>query len=311
MLIPFEKWHGCKNDFILIWITETEGDIFLDVVKRKAPWLCSKNGDGVGADGVLVLHHKRKEDPHVDRVTIINSDGSIAQNCGNGLRCATASVLKRMDQLMVEHPQSMELGVGNSKVICSVLQGASELRIPHIAVEMPDVLVDSQIPEYPELKKECEELLKKFPMQQEQFFLVDVGNPHLVLFGAHGDKQKMLQFGKEAQKMRKGDGINVHFATQKELTAKDTALAKNVLGEQIVELYDVFVWERGVGPTPACGTGACAVAAAVYQQGMTERTGWIGIDMPGGRLYVRQPTEDDSVRLAGPSEFVFAGQLDL
>jgi len=312
MFIPFEKWHGCKNDFLVTWITPNEGDIFLDVLKRKAPFLCSKAGDGIGADGILVLHHGRKDDPYADKLTIINADGSIAKNCGNGLRCAAASILWRIGGVTKDVPDSLELDVEGQKIICRLMEGASSsLEVSYFAVEMPSIKLNKELSWNDEARKECEDLLNNHKIKFDQIHLCEIGNPHLVVMCSAWDIEKWMPFAKEAQSVRKGDGINVHFVNALTVTAKDETSTKNVLGEALVELHKVWVWERGVGPTQACGTGACAVAASIYQEGFTERDGWIGIDMPGGRLFVKQDEEGGTVQLAGPTEFVFEGQIEI
>ncbi|MCX6116507.1 MAG: hypothetical protein NT027_03125, partial [Proteobacteria bacterium] len=119
-------------------------------------------------------------------------------------------------------------------------------------------------------------------------------------------------FGKPMQSPDYGDGYNVHIIESLELSDQDLQRAKKDLGDlHLSELYRVFPWERGVGPTQSCGTGACAVAAAILNLGFTVRSSWIAIDMPGGRLYVKQDQEDGPVILAGPASFVFAGTIEI
>ena len=93
MQLKFEKWHGCLNDFAVVWITEADGDVVMNSLKRQAVQLCDRHA-GIGADGLLILHVKNAGDLTPTKLTIINSDGSIAKNCGNGIRCAASAVLK-------------------------------------------------------------------------------------------------------------------------------------------------------------------------------------------------------------------------
>ena len=113
------------------------------------------------------------------------------------------------------------------------------------------------------------------------------------------------------QSSRHGDGINVHIANSYDIQDGDLQKARRDIGEPIGELLKVFPWERGVGATQACGTGACAVGVVALESGLIERSDWIGIDMPGGRLYVKQANAGDEVILAGPTAFVFSGSLEI
>ena len=80
MLVPFEKWHGCKNDFIVVWLEPQAKEVFQSLQKR-ASQICARDGAGVGADGILVLHQDSRNDLQPATMTIINKDGSLAANC--------------------------------------------------------------------------------------------------------------------------------------------------------------------------------------------------------------------------------------
>src|SRR6476620_5995215 len=102
MELEFEKWHGNKNDFILTWFVHDQ--VTFEALRREAPALCNRDGSGIGADGILVLHVQTKRDVMPTQLTIINSDGSLAETCGNGIRCAALSILTRH----WEHTPSLE-----------------------------------------------------------------------------------------------------------------------------------------------------------------------------------------------------------
>ena len=107
------------------------------------------------------------------------------------------------------------------------------------------------------------------------------------------------------------DGINVHIVCPKEVTDEDKTLSSNRLGIDIEDLYEVWTWERGAGLTQACGSGASSVAALLWQKGECSRSDWVGVDMPGGRLYLKQEEDDDPITMAGPGEYVARGFLDV
>jgi diaminopimelate epimerase len=121
----------------------------------------------------------------------------------------------------------------------------------------------------------------------------------------------MLALGPKLQTSPHWDGINVHIISPTSITDKDHGRARNDLGGEISEIYRAYVWERGAGETLACGSGAVAIAASALQTGLVERSQWIAIDMPGGRLYVKQEQDDEPAMLAGPAMFVFRGTITI
>ena len=124
MILKFEKWHGAKNDFILTWLLGDD-DVIFDSLVRQAPTLCARDGSGVAADGLLVMHISDREQVFADRLSIINSDGSLAETCGNGIRCAALSTLKRHRYF---NPRGVHPGfVLFSAVVDSRIAGYSEL----------------------------------------------------------------------------------------------------------------------------------------------------------------------------------------
>jgi diaminopimelate epimerase len=315
MFKKIEKWHGCKNDFIVIWISQAEGDVVLDSLRRLAPGLCRRDGSGIGADGILVLQSKLKTSLFPESLTIINSDGSIAGNCGNGIRCAATSIRRRnlTEGNGEEFPEAIELTVAGRQIICRFLDEGQKIDQGFVAVEMGIAAIGSENPWHPDAKKEVARVGNDLgiPGLGHEFNTCEIGNRHLVFFLEDADRAQALKVGPALQKSAFWDGINVHLCRAVSPTAEDHALAKKILGGKISELYRVFVWERGAGETQACGSGACAVAAASFATGLVDRNDWIAIDMPGGRLYCKQDEAGAPVTLAGPAQFVFEGLLEI
>jgi diaminopimelate epimerase len=139
----------------------------------------------------------------------------------------------------------------------------------------------------------------------------EIGNPHIVVTTDGATRDLMLQLGPALQKSDAWDGVNVHVARAQPIADRDRARAGAELGQELTELLQVFVWERGAGETMACGSGACAVAALALGSGLVDRDGVVGIDMPGGRLYVKHLSSDEPALLSGPATFVFAGKLTI
>src|SRR5205809_607514 len=139
MFLDFEKWHGARNDFIVVWISDADGEIVEGSLKRQAIALCDRRS-GVGADGILILRGKKREDLTPDRLAIVNSDGSLAANCGNGLRVAALSVLKRHRELgnPKELPEAVSFRIttdpGGDEKVCRFLRPSGPW--PLVAVEM-------------------------------------------------------------------------------------------------------------------------------------------------------------------------------
>ena len=238
MKIDFQKWHGCRNDFIVIEYDKFEG---LANVQKHAQEICQRDGSGIGADGILAI---KPQDKYAD-LTIINSDGSLAANCGNGLRCAAAYY----------HQKS-----GAQQISFKVMKDT-------ITVSKVGDLYAVDMPKFKSFDENHKRLIQNecdFEILDEQF--VDLGNPHLIL-----PPQKMAswEFFKFAQKIQSVQGgINIH-------------LIENIDQSNPPKLK-VLVYERGAGATKACGTGACAVAKW-YQHSHPELSDF-NIEMPGGTL---------------------------
>lgn len=315
MELNFEKWHGCQNDFILIW-TEAD-DITLRSIERQAVKLCSRHGDGIGADGIILLHVKSSRDTESSQVTIINSDGSLAATCGNGLRCAAASTLNRIRKLSSSSdiPEGLVLNLGDHSIPCRFL-GRGKLKSaqnPYVAVTMgiPDVEKRQQLqPLAISAVKAAESTLQLngFSANVNSF---NIQNNHIVIQSDHASRAALLKLGPALQKSPYWDGINVHLVRNKDLSDTDISNSKQILDSPIAELYEAFVWERGAEETRACGSGACAIGSLALSSGFVERHQWVGIDMPGGRLFVKHETDEDPVILAGPTQFVFKGTVEI
>lgn len=311
MFIDFEKWHGTKNDFVVTWIADTD-DLILGSLKRQAVAICDRH-TGVGGDGILVLHTKQRGDLNPERLTIINSDGSIAKNCGNGLRCAALSILKAHLESGNPHeiPEACELEVEGVPILCRFLDNKTLKTL--VAVEMPVAKSGGDVSWGAAALKAADAHMAGIGLSKKDYQLevCDLGNPHLVVSTEQATRDLMLRIGPQLQDKCGIDGINVHVVRPADMKDAEKADAKRQLGDSVSELYKMYVWERGAGETMACGTGACAVAVSALSSGLTERSEWIAVDMPGGRVFVKQENPEEPVTLAGPATFVFAGKLEI
>ena len=278
-MLRFVKYHGLGNDFVLVnGLTAT-----VSLGTKEAIHLCDRHF-GVGADGVILALPSTQADC---RMQLINSDGSEAEMCGNGLRCLAQFVwdegLIRQVEMTVETPVGIKrprLHVEGERVVeVSVQMGK-----PHwLAHDVPTTLVPSNAPAI------------DVPLQVEDVTwnvtALNTGVPHCVIF---------VPDVKEVDWRSLGPRIEQHPAFPQRT---------NVMFTQIIARDHLRVrpWERGAGPTMACGTGACAAAVAAVLTGRAERE--VRVTLPGGVLQIQWDKETDEINMTGPAERVFVGQV--
>lgn len=221
---------------------------------------------GVGADGVLVV--SPSNEGARARMAVINADGSTPEMCGNGLRCVVLHLARRS-----------ELSQGE----LLVQTGAGPL---HCAIERDGerALVTTEIG----VGTLLGEVVHPIDGQDCTFARISTGNPHAVCFRDPISDTLLDQVGPELSARIEG-GVNVEIATQSNATT-----------------LQVHVWERGVGRTLACGTGAAATVIAAVQQGRCPRGEPVTVHLPGGPLEITVDARD-SATLRGPAEWVYSG----
>ncbi len=267
-ILSFEKMHGLGNDFIML-----ERRFLPNGVdeKKLAIQLCDRNF-GIGADGIIIVDLSPSRD--ADFVwEYINSDGSYAEMCGNGMRCFAKYVFEK--------------GFTDERTF-KVLTRAG-LIVPTIEID-GTVTVDIGIPLLPKTIKET----IKAGDKDFTYTYIETGNPHCVIFFDEDiDPLIFNTYGPILEKHSNfPKGVNVEFAYVKnrnEINCK--------------------VWERGCGPTLACGTGACATVIASNLNGLTDEKA--SINLPGGRLDITWNKDTNHVFLNGPADFVFIGNYNL
>lgn len=303
MDVTFEKWHACHNDFLIVRLKHYQKELYQALLKQ-ASKLCLRSAAGVGADGVLILTDPKDPDQEEIELTIVNSDGSIAQNCGNGIRCAA---LYAFGQAQAEYKHSAEhmglLVAGQSKQVRLVDSRKSlvavQMGVPRFQLENEwhQALVDQL--------GEAEGLLKELSV--DRFTSVELGNKHVVLFGKNHDKELFCRVGQILQGFNQNEGINVHLIEEMELPEGAPQLVRG----KLQEAYQMQSFERGVGYSLACGSGACSVARSVFEDGLLDRSGYLAIKMPGGYVYVQQEENDEDILMIGSAQRVFVGSIDL
>ncbi len=283
MKVNFFKMHGLGNDFIMINDLKEKIKNYKNLAKK----VCDRHF-GIGADGIILIQNSQKVEADF-KMKIFNPDGSEAEMCGNGIRCFAHYLhindLTDKKALAIEtlagliKLEIIELGPYNSTVKVNMGKPEYSLESLHIDKKLIDANINKLF-NYPLKVKEKEYILNG----------ASTGNPHVVIYVNNLDKINVKKLGPKLEEhplFKKG--TNVEFA---EIIDKDK--------------INVKVWERGVGATLACGTGACATAAVSITQNRVEKD--VQINLPGGPLQIYQ-NEKDEMMMTGPSTFVFKGEI--
>ena len=273
--LSFAKYEGLGNDFIVVDGLHAEVcGLDRDVVTL----LCDRHR-GIGADGVLLVGQKNGQ----PFMTIHNADGSEPEMCGNGLRCVALYVNEKKltvgDVFVIDTPAGPHT--------CRLLDDASL-----VEVQMREVSYD---PKSLPLNASAPWIEEEISVGGHTFHAtaLSIGNPHVVIFEAFlPDDQRVIGHALEHDP-RFPRGVNVNFAT--------------VQGASL----NLRVWERGVGFTEACGTGACATAAAAVKTGRLSNKEPIELRLPGGIVSVRVRSEGEPLSMTGPARHVFSGAMTL
>lgn len=275
MLVQFSKMHGLGNDFVVI--DNVTQNIFLS--REQISKLADRHL-GIGFDQLLMV--EPPYDPDVDfHYRIFNADGSEVEQCGNGARCFGRFV--RMKGL-----------TNKSEISVSTKKGVIQIRLEaegQVNVDMgAPILEPSEIP-FRANKQEITYILRA---EEQTFFVgaVSMGNPHCVMLVDDVASAPVQETGSLLTKFERfPEGANIGFL---QITDSNTAKLR--------------VFERGVGETQACGTGACAAAVwGILQEKLKSPA---RIELPGGSLEISwQPGE--SLWMRGPAEHVFDGQFSL
>jgi diaminopimelate epimerase len=276
-VIPFTKYQGLGNDFVLIDNRAQSEPMFSPEQARQ---VCDRNF-GVGGDGVIFLLPSTSQ-PHAMR--IFNNDGSEAQMCGNGIRCL-AKFMRELDIPTEEGGYAIETKAGLIVPRFEGEQVTVDMGLPRLsAEEIPTTLVATG--------EKVLNLPLPEPWSRFKVTTVSMGNPHAVIFVDDLNTVELAQWGPAIESHPAfPERINVHFV--------------QVLNPTHLK---VKVWERGAGPTLACGTGACAIlVAAVLNQKAEKRA---TVELPGGPLEI-QWHDNNHVFMTGPAQRVFVGQLEV
>ncbi len=276
MQIRFAKMHGLGNDFMVVDGITQRLELDAELIRR---W--SDRHTGVGFDQLLVVEPPTEPDADFF-YRIYNADGSQAEQCGNGARCLAAFV--RREQLT--RADAITLQTVNGRLDVRVLDDASaEVQFDPPQLEPAAIGFDAE----PGANGPCHQL--QVGDRMVQLVPVGVGNPHAVLFVDDISDAPVTTLGPLIERHERfRDGVNVGFC--------------QVVDRRFMRLR---VFERGVGETRACGSGACAaVVAARLTERVDER---VKVSLTGGKLHIRWQGNGQPITMTGPTALVFEGQI--
>ena len=272
----FSKMHGAGNDFVVLDLRDGRDP--------PSPALCRALADrhrGVGCDQILTIEPSASD--AVARYGIYNADGSTAGQCGNGARCVAAWLRRDGETRGAPLPDRFEVDSPAGRHAVEFTEGGR-------------VRLDMGRPDF----EPAHVPLAGFSRADEyhlapqglsvRFGAVSMGNPHAVVRVDDVDRAPVDTVGPGLQRNPAfPDSVNVGFA-------------------QVVDRgrLRLRVYERGVGETLACGSGACAAAVVAMRRGWVDRT--VDVELPGGTLRIDWPHDDATIAMTGPAAFVFEGE---
>lgn len=273
MTIPFTKMQGLGNDFVVIDTIRQAVDLSAPLIKKMAD-----RHFGIGFDQLLMVEAAKR--PEADfEYRIFNADGSEVSQCGNGARCVGRYLWEN------KLASAARINLGTKDRILEVhVQPDSQISvnmgIPLFEPEQIPFLVTEQAQSYP----------LTINNQVLDISVVNVGNPHAVLKVADINQVAVDQIGSKIEShpffpLR----VNVGFVEY-----VDRAQIR------------LRVFERGVGETLACGSGACAAVSVGRQLGQLEQE--VLVELMGGKLKINWPGEGQAIWMTGTAEFVFRGE---
>lgn len=285
-LLPFWKMHGAGNDFVVV---QTD---LLDVTDEQWGALAQRVCDrhlGVGADGLILVQPSTVADR---KMRIFNADGSDGVMCVNGIRCFVKFSFDRGLVASSDGAMTVETGPGVVPCVASFASDGTVERV-RVAVAVPDLrpeAVGVAIEQAPPVTSLPVTTSDAQGDSVQHVALVSMGNPHAIQFiPGSPDDYPLHRIGP----------LMEHHRLFEHRTNYEVA---RVLGRDTIEMR---VWERGVGETMACGSGACAVMVAAQILGQVDQS--VDVRLPGGVLRIDWPGEGEVI-LTGPAAKVFESE---
>ena len=278
MRVEFTKMHGLGNDFIVF----DAGTAGVGGVSRSQWRALADRHRGIGFDQALVIEPPRRPDT-LAFYRIFNADGAEVEQCGNGVRCIAQ--LLRLHRRATGDRLSLESAGG---LVRAELKDDGTVAVDMGEPEFSPEAVGFDTAGAPGPHYELDG-----GGRRTQFAIVSIGNPHAVIEVPDAATAPVTTLGAALESHpRFTRRVNVGF--------------RHILNRSHVRLR---VFERGVGETQACGTGACAAVAAGVRDGLLDEH--VQVDLPGGQLGIRWAGRGHPLWLEGPAEVSFTGQFDL
>jgi diaminopimelate epimerase len=252
-----------------IVVDSSEPRLDLDGWRERAVRLCNRHF-GIGADGLLLVLPPESASSRA-RMLVVNADGSRPEMCGNGLRCVGLHLARQDGEPHARYVVDTDAGPLHCDVEREGERGWVSLGMGRATV----------------LGEHCIDL----DGSPQSFVRVSTGNPHAVIFDTAYDAVWIDRWAPDVSSSIPG-GANVGFVRQRGPGA-----------------LDLLVWERGVGRTLACGTGAVAAVAAACALGRAPFDIPVSVNLPGGELEVIVAQATGEASLRGPARLVFVGEL--
>lgn len=280
---PIMKMHGSGNDFVF----------YVDFEEKTTPAqvrrICEFH-TGVGADGVITVTRSRVKEAKY-RMKYFNADGSMAEMCGNGIRCFAKYLL---DTGLVVKKGPLKVDTDAGIIIPEVLKNSKTEAMVKVNMGVPLPYNAKQVSVMPDKKglvniKFSSKQAKDKAMKSLKGTFMNMGNPHAIFFVKKGLAENFAkEYGSQIEHMTNlfPQKINVEFVeinNKRDLT--------------------VHVWERGAGLTLACGTGACATLAAAVLNGVSDKNA--KVRLPGGTLEISWKGGDEPIYMTGPARNVY------
>ena len=284
-MIKFTKMEGLGNDYVYIDCTKQDIKNASELAK-----VISDRHFGVGSDGLILIKKSKIAD---FKMQIFNSDGSEAEMCGNGIRCVGKYVYDK--GLTDKTTLKIETLAGIKILKLNVEDG----KVKTVRVDMGEPILNYKlIPARDGKIYKSKDGIKFYKVNininsdLKELTCVSMGNPHGVDFTNNIDKLDLKKVGSLIEK-------DEHFPN------KVNAEFIEIINKNNIKMR---VWERGVGETLACGTGACASVVASILNGYTDRT--VTVELLGGKLDIEWNKEDNHVYMTGPAKTVFEGEFE-
>ncbi len=269
--VKFGKYQGLGNDFVII--DDRGNTLKLNIAQVKT---LAHRQYGVGCDQLMIV---KKSKTHDFRMELYNNDGSVAEMCGNGIRCFHRFLADR--GISAKKALKIETLAGTIKTALAGKLVTVDMGAP--------ILEAADIP----MKAAGQVIGRKIDTAEGSFNItaVSMGNPHIVIFTKSLEGLALETVGPMLEHHPLfPKRTNVHFARVDN--------KKNIT---------VSHWERGAGMTLACGTGACATGVAAVLNKLTDRA--VSVHQRGGSLQIKWDAKDNHVYMTGPAVHVFSGEM--